>query len=222
MQRCLFWLLNHQHRPQKRSLQNGKKSREPVQTVVGFDSQAPAGLNRSSPAATTAIHRTAARHFRLRAQSWRNPPYSRRRGPRRSRRWPATGARGGEVSADRVGRRRRLVANRMGALTLTASTNIFPPATEGVSTPPMKGSLNYACCVQSAGWRHGVSGRVDHRGKAYCWRQQDKGVLLFALGRQEHGHFDGKPGGLVVSISSRYLRLRWGKYHSRGDGVVPK
>ena len=112
--------------------------------------------------------------------------------------------------------------NRTGALTLTASTNIFPPATEGVSTPPMKGSLNYACCVQSAGWRHGVSGRVDRRGKAYCWRQQDKGVLLFALGRQEHGHFDGKPGGLVVSISSRYLRLRWGKYHSRGDGVVRK
>jgi hypothetical protein len=67
-----------------------------------------------------------------------------------------------------------------------------------------------------------MSGRVDRCWKAYYWRQRDMGDLLFALGRQEHGHFDGKPGGLVVSISSRYLRLRWGKYHSRGDGMVPK
>ena len=176
-------------------------------------------MNRSFPAATTAIHKTAARRFRLRAQSWRNPPYGRRRGPRRSRQWPATGARGRGVERSSGGEASR---NRTGALTLTASTNIFPPATAGVSTPPMKGSLNYASCVQSAGWRHRMSGRVDRRWKAYCWRQRDMGDLLFALGRQEHGHFDGKPGGLVVSISSRYLRLRWGKYHSRGDGVVPK
>lgn len=67
-----------------------------------------------------------------------------------------------------------------------------------------------------------MSGRVDRRGKAYCWRQRDEGVLLFALGRQEHGHFDGKPGGLVVSISSRYFRLRWRKYNSLGDFVDPK
>ena len=40
------------------------------------------------------------------------------------------------------------------------------------------------------------------------------GDLLFALGRQEHGHFDGKPGGLVVSVSTGDLRLGLGEHQS--------
>ena len=189
---------------------------------MGFDSQAPAGWNRSFPAATTAIHKTAARRFRPRAQSWRNPPYSRRRGPRRSRQWPADGCTGRRLSAAQVGRRRRLVAESDGSAHLDGIDEHFPASHRGRKYSADERKPGCACCVQSAGWRHRMSGRVDRRWKAYCWRQRDMGDLLFALGRQEHGHFDGKPGGLVVSISSRYLRLRWGKYHSRGDGVVPK
>ena len=55
----------------------------------------------------------------------------------------------------RVGRGADRSRTRTGALTLTASTNIFPPATDGVSTPPMKGSLRDAWCVESAGWSRG-------------------------------------------------------------------
>ena len=62
---------------------------------------------------------------------------------------------GRDVRNVRVGRGADRSRTRTGALTLTASTNIFPPATDGVSTPPMKGSLRDAWCVESAGWSRG-------------------------------------------------------------------
>ena len=141
---------------------------------MGFDSQAPAGLNRSFPAATTAIHRSAARHFRPRAQSWRNPPYSRRRGPRRSRRWPATGARGGEVSADRVGRRRRLVAESDRSAHLDGIDEHFPAGHRGrkYSADERKPELRVLCSVSG----------VETRGVRESGPSRE-GLLLEAAGQ---------------------------------------
>ena len=45
---------------------------------------------------------------------------------------------GRDVRNVRVGRGADRSRTRTGALTLTASTNIFPPATDGVSTPGIK------------------------------------------------------------------------------------